>query len=158
MPKVASPSGDSSRLAPCRSRVRTPARANFSPQLKKTPSMCSPNGMALVGMARIGGFFFYRRRSCCRFLLMKYGGGRFNPPLPGRIFFLIIVLYLCHNTTSYKQQHYTTDLDYLFELNIVSSIMQIYCFCTLVEPQFSFRFFYFKVCVLAKIHQFISII
>ena len=88
--------------------------------------------------------------------------GLFQPPLPlpGRIFFLIIVLYLCHNTTSYKQQHYTntTDLDYLFELNIVFSIMQIYCFCTLVEPQFSFRFFYFKVCVLAKIHQFISII
>jgi len=87
MPKVASPSGDSSRLAPCRSRVRTPARANFSPQLKKTPSMCSPNGMALVGMARIG-FFFYRRRSCCRFLLMKYGGGRFNPPPPRPHFFL----------------------------------------------------------------------
>jgi len=144
MPKVASPSGDSSRLAPCRSRVRTPARANFSPRLKKPPSMCSPNGMALVGMARIG-FFFYRRRSRCRFLLMKYGGGRFNPPLPGRIFFLIIVLYLCHNTTSYKQQHYTTDLDYLFELNTVSSIMQIYCFLHWLNLNFLLDFFTLKI-------------
>ena len=125
MPKVASPSGDSSRLAPCRSRVRTPAGANFNPWLKKNPSMCSPSGMALVGMGQ-DWVFFRRRRSRCCFLLMKYCGGHFNPPLPGRIFFLIIVLYLCHNTTSYKQQHYTTDIDYLFELNIVSSIMHIY--------------------------------
>jgi len=124
MPKVASPSGDSSRLAPCRSRVRTPARANFSPQLKKTPSMCSPNGMALVGMGQDWGFF-PQMEKLLLLPLNEIRWGPFQPPLPGRIFFLIIVLYLCHNTTSYKQQHYTTDLDYLFELNIVSSIMQI---------------------------------
>jgi len=81
MPKVASPSGDSSRLAPCRSRVRTPARANFSPRLKK-PLRCARR-MAWPLWAWPGlGFFFYRRRSRCRFLLMKYGGGRFNPPPP----------------------------------------------------------------------------
>ena len=106
------------------------------------------------------GFFFLQTEKLLSLPLNEIWWGPFQTPLPlpGRIFFLIIVLYLCHNTTSYKQQHYTTDLDYLFELNTVSSIMQIYCFCTLVEPQFSFRFFYFKVCVLAKIHQFISII
>jgi len=120
--------------------------------------MCSPNGMALVGMGQDWGFF-PQMEKLLLLPLNEIRWGPFQPPaLPGRIFFLIIVLYLCHNTTSYKQQHYTTDLDYLFELNTVSSIMQIYCFCTLVEPQFSFKFFYFKVCVLAKIYQFISII
>jgi len=87
MPKVASPSGDSSRLAPCRSRVRTPARANFSPQLKKTPSMCSPNGMALVGMARIG-FFFLQTEKLLSLPLNEIWWGPFQPPPPRPHFFL----------------------------------------------------------------------
>jgi len=159
MPKVASPNGDSSRLAPCRSRVRTPAWVNFSPRLKKNPFDVLAEWHGPCGHGpRLG--FFPQTEKPLLLPLNEIWWGPFQPPLPlrGRIFFLIIVLYVCHNTTSYKQQHYTTDLDYLFELNTVSSIMQIYCFCTLVEPQFSFRFFYFKVCVLAKIHQFISII
>ena len=81
MPKVASPSGDSSRLAPCRSRVRTPARANFSPRLKKPPSMCSPNGMALVGMGQ-DWVFFPQTEKPLLLPLNEIRWGPFQPPPP----------------------------------------------------------------------------
>jgi len=49
--------------------------------VKKSPSLCSLQGMALVGMGQGSGVrgFFHGRRSRGRFLLMKYGGGRFTP-------------------------------------------------------------------------------
>ena len=57
-PKIASLSGDSSRLAPRRSRVRTPDEANFPPVgLKKSLSLCLPQGMALMGMSQDSEIF-----------------------------------------------------------------------------------------------------
>jgi len=46
-----------SSVAPHKSRVRIPAGANFHLWVKKSPSLCSPQGMALGGMGQGSGGF-----------------------------------------------------------------------------------------------------
>ena len=74
------------RLAPRRSRVRTPDEANFPPVgLKKSLSLCLPQGMALMGMSQDSEVFFRDRRSHC-LVLMKYDGA----VSPRPVFYMLV--------------------------------------------------------------------
>ena len=56
-PKDARPAGRSTPAAHHRSGVRTPRGANFHLWVKKSPSLCSPQGLALSCMGQGSGDF-----------------------------------------------------------------------------------------------------
>jgi len=78
MPKGARLVGQGTAAAPHRSGDRTPAGADFRLWVK-TPSLCSPRGLALSGMGQgLEGFLSREKPGCI--LLMKNGGVR-SPPV-----------------------------------------------------------------------------
>ena len=86
---LASPSGDSSRTAPRRSRVRILVGANFHLRVIKTSSLCSPRGMIFLGMRQSSGIFRDRKKLGC-FVLVKNGEMFTTPPPP------LAAAFLCH--------------------------------------------------------------